>query len=379
MPGLACGLNVRLAKTEGAGNAANHSRRLLGLCAVLQAGATAHAQAYPTKVIKMIVPAGPGGPTDVLARLVADRMAAALGQPVIIDNRGGGGGAIGAKAVAAADPDGYTLLFGNTATLANIPAISKSAGYDSAKNFAGVAKVMDSYQVLVVSPNLPVKSVAELTAYAKANPGKLNYGAAGPINLTNLAGELYKLKAGLDFVAVHFKSGAESLTCVVGDQCQLTIDNVTAVRALMEDGKLRPLAVTSARRQSDFPALPTMIEAGVPDYVVTSFFGVVAPAGTPAPVIARLNAVINEALRTEAVQAALKKLGAEPTIESPEEFTRLHRRRDAQVDRDRRHRRHQGGLIYAPRTRSITAVASATTSPCQAMCWSGRTSTSLLR
>ena len=193
---------------------------LVGVCAVLHAGATAHAQAYPTKVIKMIVPAGPGGPTDVLARLVADRMAAALGQPVIIDNRGGGGGAIGAKAVAAADPDGYTLLFGNTATLANIPAISKSAGYDSAKNFAGAAKVMDSYQVLVVSPNLPVKSVAELTAYAKANPGKLNYGAAGPINLTNLAGELYKLKAGLDFVAVHFKSGAESLTCVVGAQCQ---------------------------------------------------------------------------------------------------------------------------------------------------------------
>jgi tripartite-type tricarboxylate transporter receptor subunit TctC len=274
-------------------------------------------------VIKMIVPAGPGGPTDVLARLVADRMAAALGQPVIIDNRGGGGGAIGAKAVAKADPDGYTLLFGNTATLANIPAISKSAGYDSAKNFAGVAKVMDSYQVLVVSPNLPVKSVAELTAYAKANPGKLNYGAAGPINLTNLAGELYKLKAGLDFVAVHFKSGAESITCVVSDQCQLTIDNVTAVRALMEDGKLCPLAVTSARRQSDFPDLPTMIEAGVPDYVVTSFFGVVAPAGTPAPVIARLNAVINEALRTEPVQAALKKLGAEPTVESPEEFTRF--------------------------------------------------------
>jgi tripartite-type tricarboxylate transporter receptor subunit TctC len=129
---------------------------LLGLCAALHAVGGAHAQAYPTKVIKMIVPAGPGGPTDVLARLVADRMSAALGQPVIIDNRGGGGGAIGAKAVALADPDGYTLLFGNTATLANIPAISKSAGYDPAKNFAGVAKVMDSYQVLVVSPNLPV-------------------------------------------------------------------------------------------------------------------------------------------------------------------------------------------------------------------------------
>ena len=195
---------------------------------------------------------------------------------------------------------------------------------------------MDSYQVLVVNPDLPVKSVAELTAYAKANPGKLNYGAAGPANLTNLAGELYKLKAGLDFVAVHFKSGAESLTCVVGDQCQFTIDNVTAVRALMDDNKLRPLAVTSARRQSDYPDLPTMIEAGVPDYVVTSFFGVVAPAGTPAPVIARLNAVINEALKTEAVQASCQKLGAEPTIETPEQFAPSSRPRCASGPRSPR-------------------------------------------
>src|SRR4051812_18207991 len=192
MPGLACGLNVRPAKTEGAGNAANHSR--------LSARPVCRAPRRRRRACASLSDQGDqddraGGTTDVLARLVADRMAAALGQPVIIDNRGGGGGAIGAKAVAAADPDGYTLLFGNTATLANIPAISKSAGYDSAKNFAGVAKVMDSYQVLVVSPNLPVKSVAELTTYAKANPGKLNYGAAGPINLTNLAGELYKLKA----------------------------------------------------------------------------------------------------------------------------------------------------------------------------------------
>ena len=204
---------------------------------------------------------------------------------------------------------------------------------------------MDSYQVLVVSPNLPVKSVAELTAYAKANPGKLNYGAAGPINLTNLAGELYKLKAGLDFVAVHFKSGAESLTCVIGDQCQLTIDNVTAVRALMEDGKLRPLAVTSARRQSDFPDLPTMIEAGVPDYVVTSFFGVVAPAGTPAPVIARLNGVINDGAADGGGAGRAQEARRRADDREPGAILRLHRRRNAQVDRDCRHRRHQGGLI----------------------------------
>ena len=268
----------------------------------------------------MVVPAGPGGPTDVLARLIGERMTAALGQAVVVDNRPGAGGAIAAKAVAGAEPDGYTLLFGNTATLANIPAVSKSAGYDPSKNFAAVAKVMDSYQILVVNPELSVKSVAELTAYGKANPNKLNYGAAGPANLTNLAGELYKLKAGLQFVAVHFKSGAESLTCVLGGQCQFTIDNVTAVRALIADNRLRPLAVTSTIRQKDYPELPTMMEAGVPDYAVTSFFGVVAPAGTPAAVVARLNTVINDSLMSDAVQASMAKLGAAPAIETPEAF-----------------------------------------------------------
>jgi tripartite-type tricarboxylate transporter receptor subunit TctC len=282
--------------------------------------ASASAQTYPNRAIRLIVPAGPGGPTDVLARLVAERISSALGQSVVVDNRGGGGGAIGAKAVAGADPDGYTLLFGNTATLANIPAVSRSAGYDPEKHFAAVAKVMDSYQVLVVNRDLPVRSVAELTAHIKASPGKLNYGAAGPTNLTNLAGELYKSKAGLDFVAVHFKSGAESLACVIAGQCQLTIDNVTAVRALVADGRLRPLAVTSATRQQDLPELPTMIEAGVADYVVTSFFGVVAPAGTPAPVVAQLNTAINAGLRTEMLQAAMQKLGAAPTVETPEQF-----------------------------------------------------------
>ena len=289
-------------------------------CLALAATMSAHAQAYPDRVIKMVVPAGPGGPTDVLARLVAERLSSALGQSVIIENRGGGGGAIGAKTVANADPDGYTLLFGNTATLANIPAVSRSAGYDPVKNFAAVAKVMDSYQILVVRPDFPAKSVRELVAYAKANPGKLNYGAAGVGNLTNLAGELMKLKAGIDFVPIQYKSGAESIAAVLGDQVQLAIDNVTALRSLIEEGRLTALAVTSAARQKDFPDLPTMIEAGVPDYVVTSFFGVVAPAGTPAAIVMKLNGAINDGLKSEALQTSLKRLGAEATIETPEKF-----------------------------------------------------------
>ena len=294
---------------------------VMGLCVALHAAEPARAQSYPSKVIKMVVPAGPGGPTDVLARLVAERMAAALGKSVIIDNRGGAGGAIAAKAVAGADPDGYTLLFGNTATLANIPAVSKSAGYDPVRNFAAVAKVMDSYMILVVRADAPWKSVGELVAYAKANPGKLNHGSAGAGNLTHLSGELLKVKAGIDFVSVQYKSSAEFNTALLGGQVDLVVDNVAGLRALIQDGKLRALAVSSAERQPDFPDVPTMIEAGVPDYVVTAFFGVAAPAGTPAPVIAKLNSVINDGLRTEALRAAMNKLGATPTMETPEKFS----------------------------------------------------------
>ena len=399
---------------------------VMGLCVALHAAEPARAQSYPSKVIKMVVPAGPGGPTDVLARLVAERMAAALGQSVIIDNRGGAGGAIAAKAVAGADPDGYTLLFGNTATLANIPAVSKSAGYDPVRNFAAVAKVMDSYMILVVRADAPWKSVGELVAYAKANPGKLNHGSAGAGNLTHLSGELLKVKAGIDFVSVQYKSSAEFNTALLGGQVDLVVDNVAGLRALIQDGKLRALAVSSAERQPDFPDVPTMMEAGVPDYVVTAFFGVAAPAGTPAPVIARLNTVINDGLKTEALQESLRKLGAKASIEVTGAIRALHRRRISEMEGNLRRIGHQGGLnfaglrrvgkgatpcsrnerhlgaplptairgfaggqnrsapcssadastgdfappyrrVYAPRTRSITAIGSATVSPCQAM------------
>ena len=296
---------------------------LAGVVAALPAPDSAQAQAYPSKVIKLVVPAGPGGPTDIVARLIAERMSAALGQSVVVDNRGGAGGAIAAKAVAGAEADGYTLLLGNTATLANIPAVSRSAGYDPVKQFAAVAKVLDSYMLLVVRADAPWKSVAELVAHAKANPGKLNHGAAGAGNLTHLAGELFKAKAGIDFVAVQYKSSAEFHTALLGGQVDLAFDSVTGVRALVADGKLRPLAVTSATRSADFPDVPTMIEAGVPDYVVTAFFGVVAPAGTPPAVIARLNTVINDSLKTEALQESLKKLGAKASIETPEQFGAL--------------------------------------------------------
>ena len=294
-------------------------RFLLALM-VASAGLAA-AQSYPVKPIRVVVTYPPGGSTDVVARILGSKLSELLGQQIVVDNRGGGGGVIGARAVATAEPDGYTLLFGNTATFANIPAVSRNAGYDPLKNFLPIAKVMDSYQVLVVRPDFPAKTVGELVAYARANPGKLNFGAAGLGNLTNLSGELLKLKAGIDFATVQYKSGAEFVRAVLSGEVNFAIDNVTSLRALIDDGKLRALAVTSTAREKDFPDVPTTIEAGVTDYVVTSFFGVAAPAGTPAPVVERLSTVINASLTSDVMRANLKKLGAEPTIETPEQFT----------------------------------------------------------
>jgi tripartite-type tricarboxylate transporter receptor subunit TctC len=295
-------------------------RFMLAVLAMAGLCTPAQAQTWPDRPIRLVVPAGPGGPTDVLARLIADRLAASLGQPVIIDNRAGAGGAIGARAVAAAAPDGYTLLLGNTATLANIPAVSKNAGYDPLKAFAPIAKLTDSYQVLVVAPAFPARSAAEFIAYARANPGKLNDAAVGAGNLTHLSGALLKVRAGIDFATVHYKSGGEAMTALLGGQVQFAIDNVTVVRPLLQDNRLRALAVTSRKRQPDYPDLPTMIEAGVPDYVVTSFFGVVAPAGTPPDIVDKLNRAINTALRTPEIQSAMARLGAQAADETPQQF-----------------------------------------------------------
>jgi tripartite-type tricarboxylate transporter receptor subunit TctC len=282
--------------------------------------APAKAQNYPNRVVKIIVPAGPAGPTDLLGRLVATSLSNTLGQPVIIENKGGAGGAIGARAAATAAPDGYTLFVGNTATLANIPAVMKNADYDPIKDFKAVAKIMDSYQILVVRPDLPAKTVAELLAYAKANPGKLNYAAVGVGNITHLSGELLKIKTGADFVIIQYKSGGEAMTAVMSGQADFAIDNVAVARPLIDAGKLRALAVTSARRQAALPDLPTMIEAGVSGYVVTSFFGIVAPAGTPAPIVAKLHAEISAVLMTPKIQTTLEQLGSVPSTDTAEQF-----------------------------------------------------------
>jgi len=269
------------------------------------------AQSYPDRLVKIIVPQGPGGPTDLLARVAAQRLQTAYGQNVIIENRGGAGGVIAAKAAGSAEGDGYTLFMGNTSVLVLIPILSKTASYDPARLFTPVARLAESYQVLVVHPSLPVKTVAELVAYAKINPSKLNYSSAGIGNTIHLAGELFNHSAGVNIVHVPYNSGAEATTAVLGGQVQMTFVNITGLPPLIADGKLRALAVTSPKRQALLPDVPTMIESGYPDFVVRAFFGIVAPAGTPAAIVDKLNATINAEMTSNEMQTTLKRLGAE--------------------------------------------------------------------
>jgi tripartite-type tricarboxylate transporter receptor subunit TctC len=296
------------------------------LTAVVLAGiaclgaAPAVAQNYPDHLIKIVVPFAPGGPVDVVARLVAQRMSVILGQNVIIENRAGGGGVIGAKAVANAEPDGYTLLFGNVSTLAVIPAVAKNKDYDPAKNFVPVAKVSDSPEVLVVASSFPARTVQELVAIARKNPGQLNFGSSGYGNATHLAAEWFKAKTAVDVVHIPYKGLSEVVTAVLAGQVKFVFGAIEGVMPHIQDGQLRALAVTSEKRFALLPELPTMIESGVDGFVVSSFQGVVAPAGTPAAIVARLNAAINESVDSPEMRTHLARLGATAATGTPQEF-----------------------------------------------------------
>jgi tripartite-type tricarboxylate transporter receptor subunit TctC len=281
--------------------------------------APAFGQGYPDRPIRLIVPSAPGGPTDIPARLLT-QILPKLGQPAVVENRPGAGGAIGARAVASAAPDGTTLLVGNTSVLAVIPAVSASAGYDPAKSFVPVAKISESYQILVVHPSSPWKSVRELVDDAKANPGKLNLAHTGAGGLPHLTAELFKARAGVDLVGVPYKSGGEAVTALLGNQVHCTFEAISILLPQIREGKLRALGLTSRTRTPLAPEIPTMIEAGVPDYEVTTFYGVVAPAGTPGDIIGKLNAAINEGFATEEMRATVTKLGSALALGAPDAF-----------------------------------------------------------
>ena len=299
-------------------------RAFLGASAGLCAGSSPlrlAAQGYPERPIRLIVPAPPGGPTDIPARLLT-QILPKLGQPLVVENRVGAGGAIGARAVAGAAPDGHTLLLGNTSVLAIIPAVSAGAGYDL-KNFAPVAKISESYQILVVHPSAPWNSVTEFVADAKANPGRFNVAHTGAGGLPHLTAELFRASTGVDLVGVPYKGGGEAVTSLLGQQVHCTFEAISILLPQIREGKLRALGVTSRSRTPLAPDIPTMIEAGVPDYEVTTFYAVVAPAGTPQAIVKQLNAAINEGFGTQDMRAAITKLGSAPALGTPDELGRF--------------------------------------------------------
>ena len=297
-------------------------RALLAAAVAFGAGLAtrAGAQVYPNRVIKMIVPFAPGGPADTMARLAAQQLSTRLGQSVIIDNRGGAGGTIAAKAAAGAEPDGYTLMFGNTATFAVGPAVYANIGYDPIKNFAPIALFSVSTNLLVVNPELPVHSVAELIAHAKANPGKINFASPGYGTPPHMIGEMFKQRAAVDIVHVPYKGTAAALTDIMAGQVQLTFENPSVLVQLVHEGKLGGLATTGEARNPQMPDLPTMIESGLPDFVSTSFTALAAPAGTSPEIVRRLNEAMNAGLNSTELAATFAKLGVGGRSLSPEEF-----------------------------------------------------------
>jgi tripartite-type tricarboxylate transporter receptor subunit TctC len=291
---------------------------IVAACCAL--GGAAAAQAYPVKPIRIIVAFAAGGPADVMARLVGQRLSIMLGQSVVVENRPGAGGTIGARAAAEAEADGYTLLLGNTSTLVIGPVVYKNVGYDPVKSFAPVAMLGTTSNFFIVHPAFPAKSVPELIALAKVEPGKFNYASPGSGTPPHLISEMLKLKAGIDIVHVPYKGGGPASHAVVAGDVQMTFENPTVSLPLVQGGKVRALAVTSEKRNAQAPDVPTMIESGVADFVSVSFTGVVAPAATPAAIIARLNSAINESLKSAELEAAFTKLAVEPRTGSPEDF-----------------------------------------------------------
>jgi tripartite-type tricarboxylate transporter receptor subunit TctC len=276
------------------------------------------AAAWPAKPIRLVVPFPPGGAADLFARLIGAELAQSLGQPVIVDNRPGAGGNIGAREVASAAPDGYTMLLGTVGTHAINPTLYGNLPYDTRKAFTPVAMVGSVPNVLVVNPSLPVKSVAELTALAKSKPGKLSMGSSGNGSSIHLSGELYKHLAKVSILHVPYRGGAAALTDLIGGQIDLMFDNLPTSLPHIAKGSLRAIAVTGTKRSPSLPDVPTMAEAGVRGYESTAWSGLFVPAGVPAAVTQRLHDEVEKALRTDKVKARYRDLGADaPEMAQP--------------------------------------------------------------
>ena len=287
--------------------------------AAIPAGAFAQA-AYPNKTVTIVVPFAAGGTTDILARIIGQALTTELGQPVIVDNRAGAGGNIGGALAAKAPADGYTLFMGTVGTHAINASLYKKMPFDPIKDFAPLTRVANVPNLLVANPAQPYKSVKELIAYAKANPGKLNFGSSGNGSSIHLSGELFKSLAKVDMVHVPYKGSAPAVTDLLGNQIGIMFDNMPSAIQHVRSGKLVPIAVTTAKRSPELPNVPTIAEAGVPGYEATSWFGMFAPAGTPAPVVAQLNKALVKVLNQAEVKKKINEQGAETVSETPEQF-----------------------------------------------------------
>ena len=289
-------------------------------CTALTAGRAA-AQAYPNRPVKIVIPFAPGGPTEFILRLIADRLTTALGHAFIIENRpGGAGGTVGAKSVAVAEPDGYTLLFSSPGPLVTAAAIYKNLDYDPIKSFTPIAMVIYAPQMLAVHPSMPVNSLPELIAYAKSNPGKVAFGSSGHGTQPHLLGEMLKVMAGVDIVHVPYRAAGRSVTDVVAGQVQMIFETTAILLPHIQSGKLRALAVAAEARSPLLPWVPTTAENGYPKLTASFWSGVLAPAGTPAAIVAKLNGAINEILKSKEAQDGLARLSAEARIGSPQDF-----------------------------------------------------------
>ena len=296
-------------------------RIVLAVCGVLAAAGPAVAQSYPTRPITLVVPFAPGGSASTAARSVADKMSETLGQQIVIDNRGGAGGTVATRAVAKSPPDGYTLLVITSATVGTSPSLFQNLGYDPRKDFAPVGLIASSSNVVLVNPSVPAHSIAELIALAKQQEGKLTFGSTGTGSSVHLAAELFAGMAGVKITHVPYKGSGPALNDLIGGHVAMMFSTMASAAGLVRDGgKVRALAVTGAARSPLFPDLPTVAEAGLPGYEAVLHYGIVAPAGTPRPVIEKLNAALNAALANDDVKRRLSVEGAEALPVSPDAY-----------------------------------------------------------
>jgi tripartite-type tricarboxylate transporter receptor subunit TctC len=296
-------------------------RRLV--LAIIVAGAAAcaaQAQTYPAHPVTLIIPFAPGGSTSIVGRVIAEKMAQTLGEKIIVDNRPGAGGTVGTRSVAISAPDGYTIGLGYTGTLAIGPTLYSKAGYDPRKDFSPIGLIGSAPNSLVVNPSFPATSVAELIAYAKANPGRVNFGSAGAGTASHITGAYFAKAAGITLAHVPYKGTGPALVDVIGGHIPMAFAPIPATHANVAGGQLRALAVTSAARSSLLPEVPTIAESGLPGFDASLSYGLIAPAGTPRPIIERLNKELRAALSSDEVRQQLAQDGADPTPGSPEDY-----------------------------------------------------------